>query len=185
MKARKLLFVSLLLALILAACGGGDDDGGGDPVDVVKDMVNALEDLDLDKMQELVCEAQRADLVEALTGGAEEMEAAGITIDELLNAMKVTVENDKYEEKSKSGDEAVVHVSGSVKMEFKPDEFKALIKKMLEAEGTEIPDEMLDPMIDQMIAEEAQEDSIDSDVKLVKEEGEWLICDPEFDLFEE
>lgn len=183
MKARKLLFVSLLLALILAACGGGDD-GDGDPIAVVKDMVKALEDLDLDKMQKLVCEAQREGLVEGLTGGAEDMEAAGITIDELLDAMKVTVENDKYEEKSKSGDEAVVHISGSVKMEFKPDEFKALIKKVLEAEGTEIPDEMLDPMIDQMIAEETQEESIDSDVRLIKEEGEWVICDPDFDLFE-
>lgn len=185
MKARKLLFVSLLLALILAACGGGDDDGGGAPVDVVKDMVKALEKLDLDKMQELVCEAQRASLVEGLTGGSAEMEAAGVTIDELLDAMKVTVENDKYEEKSKSGDEAVVHISGSVKIEFKPDEFKALIKKVLKAQGTEITDDLLDPMIDQMIAEEAQEESIDSDVKLVKEDSKWLICDPDFDLFEE
>ena len=182
MKTRKLLFVSLLFALILVACGGGGDSAG-DPVGVVKNVVEAMGDLDIDEASKYICEARKADLPDMESSFAE-FEQMGLDPDEFMDAFNIKWGDMKYEEKSKGDDSAVVYVSGKVSIEFNTDKLKSFFKKAAEAEGEEVSDEDLDMVIGMFTAMGGQESSFEGDVDLIKEDGKWVVCD-ELDFLDE
>jgi hypothetical protein len=173
MNTKRLLFVIVLLSLVLAACGGGGG-GDGDPVDVTKNVVEAIEKLDIDEAKKYVCSQHQADLPDV---GAEFAEL-GIDPDEVGDIIQIEMSDMKYEEKSKDDDKAVVHVSGKVSFNVDVEKLKPIIKKAAEEQlGMELSDDMLDPMMESMVAEMGGEESFEGDVNLVKEDGKWLLCD--------
>jgi predicted small secreted protein len=173
MNTKRLLFVVVLLSLILAACGGGGG-GDGDPVDVAKKVVEAIADLDTDEAKKYICSQHQADLPDA----AAEFAELGVDPDEIGEIIQIEMSDMKYEEKSKDGDKAVVHVSGKVSFNVDAEKLKPIIKKLAEEQlGMELGDDMLDPMIEEMLAEMGGEEVFEGDVNLVKEDGKWLICD--------
>jgi hypothetical protein len=176
MNAKRLLFVFVLLSLILAACGGG---GGGDgsPVDAVKNVVEAIEKLDVEEARKYVCSQHQADLPD-LEESFAELEEMGIDMDEFLDAFNIKMSDMKYEEKSKDGDKAVVHVSGKMSFDVDVEKLKPILKKALEQMLGEMTDEMLDSVMEEFTAEmDMGEQSFEGDVDLVKEDGKWLVCD--------
>lgn len=174
MKAKKLLLFVVLGALILSACGGGNGDG---PTGVVENAVEAMQTLDVDKASEFFCEEQRSQMEGSLEEGFAELEAMGLNADELLDAFKLNMKDMKYEEKSSAGDEAVVHISGSMALEFDTDKLKDFFKQAAAAAGQEVSDQELDLVVNLFDSMAGQEVPIDGDVKVVKEDGEWLVCD--------
>ena len=173
MKSRKLLCVGLLaVALILAACGGGS--GGDEPTDVVKKVAKAMQELDIDETSKYYCKEMAEELNEGLDlGGVEDM---GIDPDEMLEAFKIKMDDMKYEEKSKSGDSAIVRITGKIGMEFDTDKLKSIMKKVLEAEGEKVSDEDLEMVVDMFGKFGGQEIPVDAEVELIKEDGDWVVC---------
>jgi len=182
MNIKKLLFVGVLMALLVAACGGGGGSSGDDPVATVKDFAKAMEKLDIEAAQKLVCEQYKSEY--DITSAFAEMEAAGMDPDELLGAFKVNMKDMKYEKKSQEGDNAVVHMSGKISLGFDEGKLKSVLKKAMEAAGQSLSDEELDMAMGFFTSMAGQEQDFDGDVKLVKEDGKWVICD-EMNLMDE
>jgi hypothetical protein len=104
------MIVVIVLSSLLTACGGGG--GGAGPAAAAKSFFDAFTQLDFAKMKDLTCEAQKSTMDEA----AQAMSALGdpAALKELL---KIDTSGLKYEEKSVSGDNATVVVSGKMKVE--------------------------------------------------------------------
>jgi hypothetical protein len=169
---KKLLFGVLLLSLVLVACGGSG--GGGGSVDAAKNLVKAMEKLDVEEGNKYLCAAQQTD---ASDMGLEELEAAGIDPDEFMEAFQIKTSDMKYDEKSQDGDKAVVSISGKVSVEFDTDKLKEVFKKVAEASGEEIPDDQLDMIVGMFTGMSGQEVEFAQDVEMVKEDGDWVVCD--------
>lgn len=175
MNLKKLLLVLFVGTMLLSACGGGD--GGDGPTAVVEKVVDAMQTLDVEKAAEYFCDAKKAELTEGLTEGFAELEEMGLDADELLEAFKIKMTDMEYEEKSEEGDDAVVHVSGKMSLDFDSDKLKEFFKKAAEAAGQTVSDEELDFVITIFDSMAGQEAPLEGDVKLVKEDGAWLVCD--------
>lgn len=181
MNRRRIFYIGWLFVLILTACGGGDE--AGKPVEVVKEVVAAMENLDVDAASEHFCEARRSELQDAMSTGFEELEALGLDPDELLDAFKLQLKDMKYEEKSTEDDKAVVGIQGSMALDFDSEKLKSFLKKAGEASGESMTDEQLDFAVGMFSAIAGQEAPIDGEVELIKEDGEWVVCD-ELDFLE-
>jgi len=182
MKTGQLLFVALLFTLVLAACGGGGD--GEKPVAVVEKVVKAMESLDVEEASKYFCADKQDELAQTLDSGFEELEALGMDPDELLDAFKLKMSDMKYEEKSKDDNKAVVGVSGTMSLDFDTDKLKEFFRKAAEAAGQEVTDEQLDMMMGMFTAMGGQEAPVEGEVELVKEDGDWVVCD-ELDFLDE
>ncbi len=175
------LVLTMALGLTLAACGGGNDDGG-DPVAVVKELFKAIEDEKFDAIPDLACTAQKEEVAASFDFGSMVSSSFGaedVDPQLVLDAMAFKFSNPEYKEVSKSGSKAVVHAKGRLEISVDPDSFKVLVRELLKGEGLEdVPDDMIDqamgPVLEQF--EDFYED-IDEDFELVKEDGEWLICE--------
>jgi hypothetical protein len=174
-KIGRLLIISLVGVMILTACGS--DDSGSAPSDVVASVVDAMQTLDVDKASGFFCDEMAGEMDASLTEGFAELEDLGLNPDELLDAFKLNMDDLEYEEKSKEGDEAVVHVSGNMSMEFDTEKLKGFFKKTAEASGQEVSDQELEFIVGIFDSMGGQEAPLDGDVKLIKEDGDWVVCD--------
>jgi hypothetical protein len=175
MKISKVIIIGMLGILVLAACGGGN--GGEEPTDVVAKVVDAMETLDIDGASEHFCAEQKEGLSDTMAEGFAELETMGLNPDELLDAFKLNFADVEYEEKSQEGDEAVVHVTGTMSLAFDTEKLKEFFKKAAEAAGQEVSDQELEFVVGIFDTMSGQEAPLDGDVKLVKEDGEWVVCD--------
>jgi hypothetical protein len=62
-------------------------------------------------------------------------------------------------------------------MEFDTDKLKEVFKKMAEAEGQEVSDEELDMIVGMVAGMGSQEVEFEQDVEVIKEDGNWVVCD--------
>ncbi len=114
MKRISLLVSMVLIAtMVLSACGGGGGAGGA--ASAAKAWFDAFAQLDMNKMKDLTCDKEKATIEQALsflsgTGGNTDTQA-------LKDLFKFDVSGLKFEEKSSSGGNAVVVVSGKIKVE--------------------------------------------------------------------
>ena len=101
--------MALLAAVVVSACGGG-----GGAASAAQAWFQAFSQLDIAKIKDLTCEAQKASIEDAFSvlgsSGAADMEA-------LRQLFKIDVSGLKYEEKSVSGSQATVRISGKFKLE--------------------------------------------------------------------
>lgn len=179
MRTLRLKAVTLLGAavLALAACGGGGAPGA-DPVGTVTAGFNAAESGGLTAMVPFVCAAQRDNIAKMFgAGGMEQLTAAGVDPNELFGAMKFDFTDLKATESSRSGDKAVVHVTGKVAFTFDQAKFREIMKKVLETQGMPVDDATIDQMITAMGGSLSQTQDIDEDVNVVNEGGKWLMCE--------
>ena len=98
--------------------------------------------------------------------------------DQILEMLTFKVSDLKVTEKSKSGDKAVVSVTGRLEMTVDPEKFKDLVRDMLKEQGMgDVSDELIDqfagPALEQF---EDFSTDLDEELEVVKEGGKWLIC---------
>jgi hypothetical protein len=175
MNWRKLLVALFISTMVLSACGGGGDGNG--PTAVVENVVDAMQTMDVEKASEYFCEEKKSEITAGLEQGFAELEAMGLNVDELLEAFKLEMKDMKYEEKSQEGDEAVVHVSGTMSLAFDAEKLREFLKKAMAATGQEVGDDELDFVVNMFQSMAGQEAPVDGDVNLIKEDGDWVVCD--------
>ncbi|CAG0931052.1 hypothetical protein TFLX_01976 [Thermoflexales bacterium] len=105
------MIIVIVLSALLTACGGGA--GGGGAAAAAKSFFDAFAQLDFAKMKDMTCEAQKKSIEDAMS-----MMGAGGDASALKDMLKIDTAGLKYEEKSVSGSNATVVVSGKLKLEM-------------------------------------------------------------------
>jgi hypothetical protein len=105
------MIVVIVLSALLTACGGGA--GGGGAAAAAKSFFDAFSQLDFTKMKDLTCDAQKKSIEDALG-----MMSLGGDAAALKEMLKIDTSGLKFEEKSTSGNNATVVVSGKLKLEM-------------------------------------------------------------------
>jgi hypothetical protein len=176
MRIAKLIPLGLLLVLLLVACGGGAK-APSQPTDTMKQVIQATQEMDLERVSELFCAERQGDITQGLEASLTELEQMGLDQNELLDAIQLKIANEKYETVSQSDNEAVVRVSGDMSLQFDAEKMRNFMKKAAEASGQTVSDEELDFMVSMFSAIGGQEAPIDAEVKLIKENNKWVVCD--------
>jgi hypothetical protein len=164
----------LAATILVAACGGGTS---GDPTATVKDFVSLVEQKQFDKVADIACAAQKADVAQKfnigdqLAGSLQGVDAKTIT-----DAMTIKFDNLAVKETSKAADKATVQLTGDLKLSVDKAKMTDIVKKVLEAQGTPTDDATVTMMLDSMVGAFEQGEPIDSSVDLVVENGKWVIC---------
>ena len=167
-----------LVAFTIAGCSGGIGGGANDPVSVVNEAMNAAETGGFSKLTEFACQANKDDISEAFGGGdLGALSAAGIDPNELLGAMKIDFQDMAVTPVSQSGNEATVHLKGKMAMTFDEAKIREVMKKVVEAQGLEATDEMIDAAMGMITGQLSQTQDIETDMKVLQENGKWVICE--------
>ena len=166
------------ILLTIAACsalpGGG---GGNDPVSAANAALAAAESGGFGKLTEFACAAQKDSIASAFgSGDMSQLTSMGIDPNELFNSMKIDFQDMTVTPVSASGSDATVHMKGKVGITVDPAAARSLVKKILEAQNITATDAMVDAALSQMSGQFSQTNDIDEDVKMVQEDGKWLIC---------
>ena len=170
------LVVAAVLILTVAGCAGAAPNQS-EPAGAVRSALDAAQSGGIAKLADYACEAKKADITSLFGGeGVGSLAALGIDPNDVFNAMKMEFKDIQTTEKSKSGDSAVVHLTGSLTVTIDPAKMRDMMKKMMEAQGQSVDDATLDAAIGAMSSQLSQTQAIDEDVPVVQEGGKWVIC---------
>jgi hypothetical protein len=130
------------------------------------------------KLADFACAAHKSDIAAAF-GGANlsALGVAGIKPEDIAGALTMSFANVTTKEVTKTDTEATVHVTSDMKLSIDKDKFKALMRTVMAAQGLPVDDATLDTMLTAMAAQIGTSTKFDEDVKVVKEDGKWLICE--------
>jgi hypothetical protein len=164
------------MLLAIAACSGLPG-GGNDPVSAASAALAAAESGGFGKLAEFSCEAKKGDIASAFgSSDMSQLTSLGIDPNEVFNSMKIDFQDMAVTPVSASESDATVHLKGKATVSVDPAQARELVKKILEAQNVTATDEMLDAALAQMSGQFSQTRDIDEDVKMVQENGKWVIC---------
>lgn len=171
--------VAAVLIISLVGCGAAGIGGGGtgDPSSAVKSALEAAQSGGIAKLADYACAAKKGD-VENMFGGSgmSGLTELGLNSDEVFGAMKMEFKDIKTTEKSKTGDAAVVNVTGNMVITIDPAKMRDLMKKAMQAQGQPVDDATIDAIIASMGSSLTTTQALDEDIPVVQEGGKWLIC---------
>jgi len=175
---KRALAAVALVALAVAGCSGGIGGSSNDPVSVVNEAMNAAESGGFAKLTEYACQKNKDDIASAFgSGDLGDLSAAGVDPNELFAAMKIDFQDMAVTPVSQSGNEATVHLKGKMAMTFDEAKIREVMKKVIEAQGMEATDEIIDSAMSMVTAQLSQTQDIETDMKVLQENGKWVICE--------
>lgn len=176
------LAVIVTMAFLLAVGGVGPPgvSAADTPESAVTDVLDAFAAKDFGNLGPLVCEARRDEIVSQLDMTAA-FAGLGIEPQVILDAMTIAFDDPQVTLVSQDEVSARVHLATTMSMTIALDEetIRTIVVGVLESSGMEVTDEaveqyvgILGASLNQSMSEEA-----DTDVEVVNENGEWLMCD--------
>jgi hypothetical protein len=108
--------------------------------------------------------------------GMEQLTSAGVDPNEVMSALSIKFDNLTTKESSRTDKDATVHVNGNMTVTVDPEKFKPILKTILGAQGLPNDDATIDAALTTMAGSLTKTQAVDEDVKLVNENGKWLIC---------
>ena len=106
----------------------------------------------------------------------EQLTSAGVDPNQVMSAISIKFDNLTTKESARTDKDATVHVNGNMTVTVDPAKFKPILKTMLQAQGLPNDDATIDAALTAMSGSLSNSQAIDEDVKLVNENGKWLIC---------
>jgi hypothetical protein len=91
--------------------------------------------------------------------------------------MTIKFDNVTTKESSRTDKEATVHVTGNMTITADPAKIKPIIKTFLQAQGLPNDDATIDKALSAMAGQLSKTQALDDDIKVVNENGKWLICE--------
>ena len=87
----------------------------------------------------------------------------------------------RFNKSTRREKKAVVRAQGRLEITVNAEKFKELVRELLKAEGLEdVSDEMLEQAMGPTMAQfESMGQDIDENFGLIKEDGQWVICENE------
>jgi len=169
--------IAAVLMLGVVGCGGAPGANTDDPAGAVTAALAAAQSGGVTKLADYACAAQKDEIANMFGGGGlGSLTGLGVNADDIFNAMKMEFKDVKATEKSRTGDSAVVSLTGTMTITVDPAKMREIMKQMLAAQGQPVDDATLDIAMGAMASQLSQTQPLNSDVPVVKEGGKWLIC---------
>ena len=171
--------VAAVLIVSLVGCSGGLGGGSqSDPAGAVKSAMDAAQSGGLAKLADYTCAAKKNDFASLFggTGTTGGLGALGLTADDIAGAMKMEFKDIQTTETSKSGNNATVHVKGTMTITMDPTKMRDLMKKVMQAQGQPVDDATLNGIMTSMAGSMTTSQALDEDVAVVQENGKWVLC---------
>jgi hypothetical protein len=158
------LSLTLVGTLALPAAAADSPEGA------VNALIDAVEGGDFASIDALVCEAERDSVLAMFDPG----EAMGLSAGDLPISFRF--DDRALEVVSEDGDEVTIRLTGTMSMDVDEAEMESVARALLEAEMGEASDEDIEQMLPFMMMAFSQTASIDEEVTVVSEDGDWLVC---------
>jgi len=180
---RKLVLLLLTLIAVVGVAylllGSGNSNS---PTGAVEAFIDTILDKQFYKIPQLTCAsqetafAQRFDFGTLLTNAVA---GKGIDAQRLLDAMTFEITNLDIAEISRTENQAIVHLSGQLRVSVDSKEFKNIMRQTLGSQATsatadELLDQACNPVLEQI---NNLSQGIDTNVRVTRQNGQWLICD--------
>ena len=168
------------VGLIVAACltlslglSAAPAVAADDPVDAVRQLIDAVEAGDFEAVDALVCEAERASVREML----DPAEAMGYDADAILQDITFRVEDRAVELLSEESDEATVLLTGNMAMDLGGADSEQLARDLLaDSLGDDLSEEDIETWLPLVSMSFSQSLPIEQEITVVREDGAWLVC---------
>lgn len=171
------VLLALGLALLPTALVAPAALGQETPESAVNGVLDAVAAKDFERVGEFACEEQR-DAVMAEFDLAAQFEAIpGIDVDALLDALTIRIEDRSVTLVSQDGDEALVAVRARMAGELDPEKAREFVVAILTMFGQDTSDEAVESTLADLQQEMTQGTDLESEVRVVRESGRWLVCD--------
>lgn len=108
---------------------------------------------------------------------AERIQSVQESFGELAAFGRLTFSDLQVSLVSQEGDTAVVRAQGAMRIEIDEAALRDLVRQMIAAGGEEPTEEQVDSMVDFMRSSMTGEQPLDEEIRVVREGGEWLVCD--------
>jgi PBP1b-binding outer membrane lipoprotein LpoB len=180
---KRIVFFLILTALVLAGCqtspaapAATDTPTPADPVDVARSVLEAATQFDVTQVSDRVCTAMRSDVEQQITDGLSQLEALGLTEEQVKQVMTVNLDDLTFTEASQQTDSAVVDVAGNISVNFNQDELTQVLTTAAEASGQQVSQQQIDSLISMIVSATEQPVPVDTQIDMVKEDGQWRVC---------
>jgi hypothetical protein len=169
-------FLALGLALT-AAVPGVPATAQETPEDVVNQLLDTIAAKEFDRVGDLACADERASVVAQFDVAASFSDIPGLDGEAFLEAFEFSVEDRSVTLLSQEGDEASVDISATLAMSMDAEAARPFIVTILESSGVEVTDEMIEQGLATFMSGTEEGQQLDATVRVVREDGAWLICD--------
>jgi hypothetical protein len=181
MNHRSRLVIAATMATLLTTVGGSLAVQAADtPEGAVSAVIEAFAAKDFEAIAPLVCEARREEVSGELDLAAS-FSGSGIDPQIVLDGLTLTIDDPQVTLVSQEETTAVVHLTAAMSMTLALDEevIKGIVIDLLEAQGMEVTDEILEQFLPTMMESfnQSMSEPVDADVTVVNEDGQWLLCD--------
>ena len=172
MKPLGSVVLMLLAALALTACSSGGPSG--DPVTVVRQAMQLVEQGQYEDVADLACADKRDEIAGDLGLGQALPEGLppGLTAEDFASAFTIGTDDLTVAETDRTADGATVHVEGTMTVMVDRQRLADLVR----AAGLPVDEEFLGQIVDG-IGEQLEDGiPIDEDLAVINEGGTWKIC---------
>jgi ABC-type transporter MlaC component len=180
---KRIGFLLVLTALLLVSCqstpaapAATDTPTPEDPVDVARSVLQAATQFDVTQVSPRVCNALRSDVEQQITDGLSQLEALGLTEEQVKQVMTVNLDDLTFTEASQQTDSAVVDVTGNISVNFNQDELTQVLTTAAEASGQQVSQQQIDSLVSMIVSATDQPVPVDTQIDMVKEDGQWRVC---------
>jgi hypothetical protein len=181
MNGRSRLAVGALMALLVTITGGSLAVQAADtPEGAVTAVIDAFEAKDFAGIAPLICEARRDEIAGDFDVAAS-FSGSGFDPQIILDGLTLSIDDPQVTVVSQDETTAVVHLAATMSMTMALDEevISGLVVDMLQAQGMEVTDVILDQFLPTMVESlnQSVSEDVDADVTVANEDGQWLLCD--------
>ncbi len=170
--------ITAVTVLALGVMAGGAPAVAADsPEAAVNELFDIVASGDFTALDAAVCAADRDAISETFDIGTQ----LGLDSDDpLASALAIDIDDRSVELLTQEGDSATVAVSATMSMSVADDQIEDLVRAIIAADlGPDDPppsDEDVEMMMGFMGSAFNQSQSLDEEITLVREDGEWLVC---------
>ena len=149
-----------------------------DPAATVNGMLDTLVAKDFAGIGAFVCAERRAAAVERFDLEAQFAALGeGVDVRALFAALTVSNPDRTVEVTANDGTTATVAVGGSIVLEVDDAAAREFTRQLLEAQGLEVTDALLDEYTPQLVAGIERPQDLTDTLTVIVEDGVWLVCD--------
>jgi hypothetical protein len=166
--------IALVVLLVVLSLGGGSSNS---PTGTVSQVFRLIEAGQFDKVPDQACTAYKAQAAQSFNFASSLGSVLpGVTADQVASAIHITTSDLVITEQSRSGNNAVVKVTGTLKLSVDEARFREVIKSVLGASGQSVDDSVIAATMTQLTGFLNTTQKIDTTINVVNEGGSWKIC---------